>query len=145
MSKTCSVCGKEKLLTEFHERKLSKDGRQSICRDCRKDVHRKHYKANKKKYAMQTKKNRYRLRECINKIKDVPCTDCGNEYPPYVMDFDHVSDDKVDCISRMVNTAMGKATILREIDKCEVVCSNCHRIRTYNRKIFADESTRCGT
>ncbi len=65
----------------------------------------------------------------INAIKDVPCVDCGKQYPACAMDFDHVRGEKVSGISQMQNWPHFK--LKEEIAKCEVVCSNCHRIRTH--------------
>lgn len=48
------------------------------------------------------------------------------------MDFDHIDGDKVDNVGHMRYTAGGNK-ILEEIAKCEVVCANCHRQRTYAR------------
>lgn len=64
-------------------------------------------------------------------LKSQPCTDCGKSYPPYVMHFDHLKD-KTFNISRRIGHKM--STLLEEIDKCEVVCANCHAIRTHNRR-----------
>ena len=61
------------------------------------------------------------------------CVDCGNLYPWYVLDFDHVHGKKVANIGQMLNY-FSVEDILKEVAKCEVVCSNCHRIRTYKRK-----------
>lgn len=73
------------------------------------------------------------FRELLCKAKQRPCADCGVEYPPYVMDFDHVRGEKLAAVSR-VATTKNRATIEAEIAKCDVVCSNCHRIRTWNRQ-----------
>jgi hypothetical protein len=70
-----------------------------------------------------------RGKEIINKAKDVPCKDCGKKYPFYVMDFDHVRGKKSFGIGSNVRCRVG--ILLKEIEKCEVVCANCHRIRTY--------------
>jgi len=59
-----------------------------------------------------------------------PCVDCGNA-DPIVLDFDHVNGNKRKSVSSM--RAYSLKTILKEIQKCEVVCSNCHRKRTYAR------------
>ncbi len=67
----------------------------------------------------------------VQEKKNRPCADCGERYPPYVMDFDHLGD-KVAPVSYMV-PVYGSERILAEIAKCEVVCSNCHRLRTYRR------------
>jgi len=57
-----------------------------------------------------------------------PCVDCGNK-DPTVLEFDH-RDPKTKSfnISNMMNMTWG--TIKKEIDKCDVVCANCHRQRT---------------
>lgn len=80
--------------------------------------------------------HRTRNLEYIRKIKDTtPCADCGNQYPHYVMDFDHLpGHEKVGSVAVMAHNRFGLATIKAEIAKCEVVCSNCHRSRTWNRK-----------
>ena len=73
----------------------------------------------------------------INEIKSVPCMDCGNMFPPCAMDFDHVNGEKVANISEMKTYTIER--IKEEISKCDIVCSNCHRIRTFKRK-GSDES-----
>ena len=64
--------------------------------------------------------------------KQRPCADCGIEYPYYVMDFDHVSGEKEANLNRL-RWSRSIPNLQKEIDKCDVVCSNCHRIRTFNR------------
>ena len=63
-----------------------------------------------------------------------PCIDCGINYPYYVMDFDHVRGVKQANVMELVST-LSKKRIDLEIAKCEIVCSNCHRIRTHMRKM----------
>ena len=63
-----------------------------------------------------------------------PCIDCGINYPYYVMDFDHVRGVKHANVMELVST-LSKKRIDQEIAKCEIVCSNCHRIRTHIRKM----------
>lgn len=62
-----------------------------------------------------------------------PCVDCKIQYPYYVMDFDHVRGRKHKNVMELVPT-LSKKKVDEEIAKCEVVCSNCHRIREYIRK-----------
>jgi hypothetical protein len=61
-----------------------------------------------------------------------PCVDCRLVWPHYVMDFDHLRD-KVNTVS-VIGKKGSLSRIQTEIDKCELVCSNCHRIRTYGRR-----------
>lgn len=73
-----------------------------------------------------------RNQEYVDRAKNNPCTDCGGVFHPCAMDFDHL-EDKVDNISTMVQNKVSLVKLQREIDKCELVCAICHRIRTFNR------------
>lgn len=82
----------------------------------------------------QKDKLRSRYRERVQSIKEAsPCTDCGKLYPYYVMQFDHIGDDKHAEISSLVHNRFGWETIENEIAKCELVCANCHAERTHSR------------
>ena len=62
--------------------------------------------------------------------KDKPCVDCGNVFPTICMDFHHIESEKKDnSISRLIKDGYGMKRIQQEIDKCVLVCANCHRIR----------------
>ena len=75
------------------------------------------------------------LAQYIRDLKEkTPCMDCGINYPYYVMDFDHVRGKKHANVMELVST-LSKKRIDQEIAKCEIVCSNCHRIRTHMRKM----------
>ena len=73
----------------------------------------------------------------IREAKDRPCADCGIQYPYYVMQFDHVRGEKKFNIGGGWNNSI--EAILEEIDKCEVVCANCHAERTYQRMVMENE------
>jgi hypothetical protein len=70
----------------------------------------------------------------IDRLKSVPCADCGKRYDPYVMDFDHRDpSEKKREISHLLNkTSSPWPRIVEEISKCDVVCVNCHRLRTWH-------------
>lgn len=63
------------------------------------------------------------------------CVDCGYKEHPAALEFDHLEARNGDQ-TRTVARLMGKTLkrIKQEIDLCELVCANCHRIRTHNRK-----------
>lgn len=82
---------------------------------------------------VRTAEKKAERRAYIDKLKSMPCTDCGVKYPPYVMDFDHVRGEKVIKISDMMMTTMEK--LKAEVAKCELVCSNCHRERTQKQRL----------
>jgi hypothetical protein len=81
---------------------------------------------------------RARMKALVQKLKDAPCVDCGGRFPPEAMDFDHTGDDKRFNVSRAWSEGYGEETILKEIAKCELVCSNCHRVRTARRHAGVD-------
>lgn len=81
-----------------------------------------------------SKKSRDARRRLIDAIKSVPCTECGVTYPPYVMEFDHVRGEKSFVISANISQKPWDV-VLAEIAKCEVVCSNCHQMRTHRQRI----------
>lgn len=71
-------------------------------------------------------------RQIIRDAKDKPCTDCGVSYPYYVMQFDHLDPaEKLFNIGHIGPTT-GRKRLLAEIAKCDVVCANCHCVRTHN-------------
>lgn len=70
--------------------------------------------------------------DAIREAKARPCADCGQPFPLCVMDFDHVRGTKLFSLSSAGQRAL--ATVLAEIAKCDVVCANCHRIRTCLRR-----------
>ena len=81
------------------------------------------------------KKQKEALARYLKEVKEKnPCMDCKVSYPYYMMDFDHVRGKKQANVAELINT-LSKKRIDTEIAKCEVVCSNCHRARTYMRKM----------
>lgn len=70
-----------------------------------------------------------RRRQWINNIKNVPCIDCGGIFPPECMDFHH-RDPKQKVMSIGQNIKLGLSRLIAEIEKCDIICANCHRIRS---------------
>lgn len=67
-------------------------------------------------------------------VKNVPCADCRGRFPAVCMDFDHRPGTAKTCsVSAM--TSHRREAVRREIAKCDIVCANCHRIRTANRNV----------
>lgn len=105
------------------------------CKPCRRLYDQERYKADKGIGKSHSKEHYNRKLEMLKEIKKVPCIDCKMSYPHYVMDFDHLpGSTKVANVTRLL--ASGSISrFLAEIEKCEVVCANCHRERTYQRSI----------
>lgn len=71
-------------------------------------------------------------RAIVTAFKDRPCQDCGNRYPSYVMDCDHRDPaQKTINVSQLLLSSVTR--LWEELDKCDVVCANCHRIRTHGQ------------
>ena len=131
--KTCTICKSQKEREEFPNNKTKPDGKSNTCKDCKKEYNKKYYSLTKdvhnpKRYARRTE-TRESLRDFLKEYKESrPCSDCGNFYPSFVMDFDHQSDKSFNIGN---GVAANLQVLIAEIEKCELVCSNCHRIRTY--------------
>lgn len=70
----------------------------------------------------------------VDALKDAPCLDCGVKYPPCVMDFDHRPGETKAGDVAYIATRAKWPVVLAEMAKCDLVCSNCHRLRTHSRK-----------
>jgi hypothetical protein len=107
-------------------------GNGSYCKFCKNEYNKEHYKKNPECRRLADKRNKDRLRKIVIEAKSKPCADCGILYPWYVMDFDHLGD-KSFTIADVGRLHTSKEKLRKEINKCDVVCSNCHRVRTYKR------------
>jgi len=119
---------------------------------------RKHYAANReKKLAYQRNYNKEYRQGIRRKRKDndanglsiigwitikysgIPCMDCGGVFDWCAMDFDHRPDEEkefaISRMSRYLATSERLSLIEKEIAKCDLVCSNCHRVRTKKRNV----------
>lgn len=110
------------------------------CHECKKQKARLHYRDNKAAYVRNMKIRENELRAQVAALKSKPCTDCGNSFPSCAMQFDHLRDKIMD-VSRMVTEGYSFENILLEISKCQLVCGNCHAIRTKHRMGFVIQVT----
>src|SRR5579872_6584201 len=75
-----------------------------------------------------------KFREWLYQHKASPCMDCGGTFPPVCMDFDHRPGEvKLFPIGKH-GFRFTRDELLAEIAKCDLVCANCHRIRTFNKR-----------
>lgn len=106
---------------------------QYTCKDCHNEYQKAYYKKHPLSIDKSAKERQQRIRDYIRSVKDAPCVDCNEKYPYYVMDFDHINGVKSFNLSIAANKFKSLKKIKDEIEKCEIVCSNCHRIRTFTR------------
>lgn len=129
--RTCSIC----------KSKFNHYGqRSSFCRECRKAYDRAYYA--KKTREQRDKKNiqqRNRIRRNKKFLSEYKltrgCTDCGYNKNGYALDFDHLPESlKSGNLSTLAQRQHSIESLLKEIEKCDVVCCNCHRLRTLRRR-----------
>jgi hypothetical protein len=128
----CPKCLEVKPIAEF---RAQREGRQwhAHCSLCRKESRRT---LDARRWAAEGPRipGFSSLKSWIDGLKSVPCMDCGGRFPPVAMDFDHREGEvKAFDISRAPWKVRSKASIEKEIAKCDVVCANCHRVRTQQR------------
>jgi len=138
VTKVCTKCSKTKPIEDFHW-KIKPVKKTAQCGDCLNISTRKHYRDNKDKYKDKTVKNNlryiYRARVFIRELKlGNGCTRCEESHPD-VLEFDHVNPKtkRVE-ISYMTHHAYSIDSILEEIEKCVLLCANCHRKKTSLQK-----------
>jgi len=125
--KKCHTCQTLKDETEFNRNKCKKDGLNTICRECSKVRSRRYYKENYKYHKKQVQNNTKRYRQGLKNIVDSKrdkCIKCG-ETDKCCLDFHHLRD-KIAAISTLVHR-VSKKLVLTELEKCVVLCSNCHK------------------
>lgn len=123
--KTCSKCKIEKPLTEFN--KKGKGKLQTFCKECNSIYLKEHYQKNKQYYLDKAIKSNKKQREWFEDFKKtLKCEYCGENHVA-CLDFHHTDPSvKEFSVGSMIHR-FGKARILKEVEKCTVLCSNCHR------------------
>lgn len=99
----------------------------------RKECQKRYYQRNKDSFKNRHSKRKKYLRNFVNKIKaEKGCFIC-QEKRYQCLDFHHTNpSDKKFGIAKGVNHYMyGKKELKKEIDKCIVLCANCHRVEHY--------------
>lgn len=132
----CSRCGEHKQVDEFAWRRKAINQRDTYCRPCRSAYGKEHYHANRERYleqadALKRQLVRARTELILEYFAAHPCVDCGNS-DPVVLEFDHLRDQSFNVSTGLACKSWAK--VIREIEKCEVVCCNCHRRRTAIRR-----------
>jgi hypothetical protein len=119
--KYCSRCKSTKDIKEFNKN-------SKYCRKCNSAYLKEHYNNNKNYYKDKQKKYRTELRLWMNSYKDtLSCKECGEDHPACI-EFHHRDPTKKEInVSEVVNQLWSVGRILKEIEKCDILCSNCHR------------------
>ena len=134
--KVCSRCKMLKDSAEFNKQSEKSDGLQSHCKQCSRAYYKNYYNSSDRERIRLREKRKRELKEKREFLRDAkarPCTDCGQQYPYFVMDFDHIANK-----SFTISQSLPLYSLKRlkdEVAKCEVVCANCHRMRTHEHRL----------
>jgi hypothetical protein len=146
MIKICQVCNETKDISQFHRHNKRKDGLRANCIECGRIMARDFYRKNPEPYKLRASKERKSKRDqrkqWFNSIRlQYGCRLCG-ESDVEVLDFHHFEPaEKSFGIVSETDLALEK--LIPEINKCVVLCANCHRrvhagTRTTNKSMLCD-------
>lgn len=124
MTKVCSHCNIEKPVYEFGKRSSNKDGLSNICKECRRKICLQSYYDHKETIRKNAKNYKHKVQQYIDDYKSCGCAICG-EKDIACLDLHHLRDKEF-TISRSINRCSFEK-IKKELDKCVVLCANCHR------------------
>ena len=112
-TKICTKCGRELPLDAFPWRDKKKGTRRADCKECHSEYMKQQY-AQKKSIIEEQKAQQ-------------KCAKCG-ESRGYVLDYHHLNpEEKETTIARMTSNKYKLEDIQKEVEKCIVLCANCHR------------------
>lgn len=124
--KFCTKCKVTKDESEFNKANSKPDGLASSCRDCTRAAVKKHYYNNKQYYIDKNIDTVNRAKGYINS-KKIQCSSC-KENDIVCLEFHHVDPSKKERnLGDIASRGWSNKRIDKEIEKCIVLCSNCHR------------------
>ena len=127
-TKVCTICKTEKDISNFSYRDKSKNKFQSNCKECQKEYDKNHYfkDSRKKSIRMAAKKYSSKSKDFVNEYKKThKCIICGEDRW-YVLEFHHKSE-KIFNLANAGRNGISVTKLKEEIDKCDILCANCHR------------------
>ena len=131
----CTKCGVDKPEDEFSWKSQPKGIKHSHCKPCHRVIRQKHYQNTAAKTRTDTKAYRKEIKSWMAEYKtSLSCSECGFSHPA-ALDFHHTNPAEKEADPGAM-TALGwaKSRIMKELDKCIVLCANCHRIHHYNER-----------
>ena len=134
-TQVCNHCHKTKPIEEFSWRWKQSGQRQRTCRVCQSKQKKRWYEKNKKSHKEKIYENKQQNIEAARAyvwdyLLAHPCIECG-EADPAVLEFDHVRGEKRSEVTKLMRDGYTLKIIQAEIEKCVVLCANCHKRKTY--------------
>ena len=127
-TKICCRCNQEITLDNFLWKNKEKNIKHSYCKICYKQIRKKSYENNKKYYIEKNQRLRKRNLEWYKNYKNnLKCEKCGESHIA-CLDFHHKNEiEKTIEVSLMPRGCFSIERIKEEIEKCVILCANCHR------------------
>jgi len=129
--KRCCTCKKNKPINNFGKDKSKKDGYAIRCRECHRQASAKYQKKIKnlpeyRKFSTYLRNRRREFKQKCIEYKGGKCSICGYNRCNAALDFHHINPTKEDFkIGKGYHILNDKRK--KELDKCILICANCHR------------------
>ena len=122
--KFCNTCNEPKPRSSFYRNVTKSDGFRDECKICYKEKNGENLRSRTAQRRLDHK--RWLREEVLSKRS---CTECGENHPA-TLDFHHRDPStKVDEVSNMIGELINLEKVKLEIEKCDILCANCHRKR----------------
>jgi hypothetical protein len=132
----CNKCKVNKNIDKFPFKNKLKNIKHGSCLECWKEIRKESYEKNKSVTLKRNKKNIAKTREWYHEYKStLKCSKCSENHPA-CLEFHHRdSSTKDQEVSIMLRGTISKENLMKEIEKCDVLCSNCHKKHHYNERM----------
>ena len=134
MEKECPRCRLTKPIAKFGSRR-GESAAQAYCRLCNMEYQKQYYVDNRTTALKKAGDRKIRQRKILTNflttyLKDNHCVNCGNDNI-VVLEFDHLDPSlKSFSISDAISNGTSLTRLMKELRKCQVLCRNCHGIKT---------------
>ena len=136
--KKCTKCKIEKNLDEFAWRMKKLNKKASECKQCHKKIRKQYYINNKEKENNRVKQRRKKIKHWFKEYKlGLKCNRCNQGNPACLVFHHKDKKEKEISVGVAVAYAWSISRIKKEIEKCEVLCANCHMIEHFGN-LFED-------
>lgn len=119
------------------EKKKEREQQRRIENPAHQIARNREYRKNNREKVRASERSRHAdMRRKLDLLKmGRPCYDCGGDFPPVCLSWDHIpGKEKFFTIGSQMKSHCLDA-VIDEINKCQLVCFNCHQLRTANRKL----------
>ena len=135
-TKKCCRCSEEKPVAAFTKKNTTQDGLSPSCRECTRKGGRRTYQKYRNRRAGEIHSRVSNLRKWVWDLKSSRrCKKCGESHPA-CLEFHHTNRQEKDSeISKLVGRGAAKQRLWKEIQRCDILCANCHRKHHYEEKM----------